>query len=207
MEEQPQRGETLERRRREALPRNPATNWYVIQIHPGYDDRDALKIREAIPDENLLKEVFSPSYAMLRRRHGEERLVMGRLLPGYLIAVTSRPHDLAQALRRVPLFTQLIKQGGEFAPLRQRERELIEASTSPGNRVIPPSQGYRPSPNDHVVITAGPLVGREGIIKKVETQKQRALLEFWFFGRTMTVPVGFNLVKQAEEAPAEANEQ
>ena len=50
--------------------------------------------------------------------------------------------------------------------------------------------------NDKIIINDGPMKNYEGIIKKIDRHKRKAVIEVEFFGRTMEVSVGVEIVSK-----------
>lgn len=97
-----------------------------------------------------------------------------------------------QTLRKIPDFTRLLTMGETFAPLEERDVEWIGTFTQKGRRTIPMSMGVMEG--DRVVVTEGPLVGREALIKRVNRHRSLAILELQICGRTVTIKVGLGIV-------------
>lgn len=165
--------------------------WYVIQVMKGREDAMAALIGRVVP-ASILHEVFSPRYATEIKVRGRWVPVQKTLLPGYLIAITNAPEDLDAMLRDMPEFARLLAQGNEFVPLAPAEMEVIGSFTSPGNRVVPMSIGVKDG--DRVVITGGPLVGHEAMVKEIWRRKSIAVLEVNMCGRTVTTRVGLGVL-------------
>lgn len=167
--------------------------WYVIQVMKGREDSMASLIGRVVP-KPLLQEVFSPKYATEIKVRGRWVPVQKTLLPGYLIAVTSDPEGLEAMLRDLPEFARLLAQGNEFVPLAPAEVEVIGGFTKPGDRVVPMSVGVKDG--DRVVITQGPLVGHEAMVKEIWRRKSIAILEIDMCGRTVTTRVGLGVLSK-----------
>ena len=125
--------------------------WYVIQVQTGREAQAIHAIERVCAeadllsdfDEPLLTECFTPYFRTQHKFHGTWQYVEKRLLPGYVIAVTMRPDELARSLRAVPAFARLLATGETFVPLRSDERVWIEEFTSKHDRTIPMSFAYR----------------------------------------------------------------
>ena len=180
-------------------PRTPG--WYVIQVQTGREEAMCQLIERTAADfdalsdidgYHLVEECFSPRFETERKYHGEFRRIQKPLLPGYVVAVTHDPATLARILYRVPDFTRLLTSGETFVPLRDDERAWIESSTHAGDRTVPMSFGYREG--DHLVVTEGPLKGREGMVTRINRAKSLAFLEFYVHGKKITTTVGLGIV-------------
>ena len=191
--------------------------WYVIQVPTGREqtlahaiervaaESDAAAEAAAEPDSEptapILTECFSPRFATQKKCRGEWRDVEQLLFPGYLIAVTARPEALKEALRRVPEFTRLLAVGETFVPLSDQDQAWIGAFTSEGARCVPMSAGEveRLADGDRIVVTQGPLAGKEALIQSVNRRKSLAYLQFEICGRTVTTKVGLAIVRKRDE--------
>lgn len=152
-------------------------------------------------DKPLLEECFVPRYRTARKRGRVWESCEDVLFPGYLIAATARVDDLAALLRRVPAFTQIIgKTDNAFIPLNPDEVAWIDAFTHQGHRVVEMSTGV--VEGERVTVIDGPLVGREGLIRKVNHRKKLAYLELSMFGRTIQTQVGLRVLRKRPEQKA-----
>ena len=175
-------------------------DWYVAQVQTGKEDRTCLAIERACEDcyvrgEPLVTECFSPTFVHRLKYSGEWRDVEKPLLPGYVVAVTSNPEELARRLNKVPSFTKLLTMAESFVPLREDERAWIDGFTKPGDRVVPISIGHRVG--DVVVVTEGPLKGREAMITQIIRKKCLAVLELHVGGKNVTTTVGLAVLPKA----------
>lgn len=167
--------------------------WYVVQVSTGREEAACLAIKQvAHPD--LLQECFVPRYRTMKNRGGEWLPCDEVLFPGYLIVVSDCVDRLDRVLRKTPAFAKLLNVDGAFVPLSREEVSWIDAFTQNGHRTIEMSTGY--IKGDRVVVTSGPLMGREGWIRKVNHRKKVAYLEIQMFGRTLNVEVGLRIVRK-----------
>lgn len=175
---------------------NYGTRWYVIQVATGKERVICGLIERAAP-EGSLEECFSPSFDTQIKVRGEWVPATKLLFPGYVIAVTSRISKLEAVLRQVPEFTRVLSVGETFVPLHEEDQAWICAFTKKGARTVPMSSGVMEG--DRVVVTSGPLVGREALIKSVNRHKSLAFLEFEICGRVVKTKVGLGIVRKRED--------
>lgn len=95
---------------------------------------------------------------------------------------------MQQYLLRMDDFARVLAQDGQFVPLAKEEVQLIDSFTHVGDRVVPMSEALKDG--DQVVVTAGPLLGHEGLIKTINRRKSTAYLELDLCGRRVTTRVG-----------------
>ena len=70
----------------------------------------------------------------------------------------------------------------------------IDAFTEKGHRTVGVSEGV--IEGDRIIVLKGPLVGREGWIRKINRRKRTAYLEIDMFGRTIQTKIGLGIVRK-----------
>lgn len=177
--------------------------WYAIQVRTGQEDAVCFLVAQTAKNIGALDafdELFAPKRQILKKLRGEIIEGVEQLLPGYIIAVC-RPAKLdllVTALRKSSRFARLIGQSGAtFVPLSDEEVSWICAFTQRGDRTVEISEGF--VEGGCVKIVSGPLVGKEGLIRKVNRRKGTASLELQILGRAVEVKVGLNLVKKVNK--------
>lgn len=173
--------------------------WYVVQVSAGQEDKTCALVELATQGctcdgRPVLEECFTPRYQVERKFHGVWKTLQLSLFPGYVIAVTRNVGALNERLRAVPSFTRILGSETSFVPLDSTETAFINAFTTEKHRVIQLSRAVTVSEGDRVVVTEGPLVGREGWITKINRRKSTARIETNMFGRTLSVEVGLAVV-------------
>lgn len=171
--------------------------WYAVQVVAGKEEATC-KLIERLVSPEVLQEVFTPRFETQKKVRGEWIMCTNVLFPGYVIAVTNKVDQLRRALHAVPEFTHVLAMGETYLPLDRRERALICAFTRPGDRTVEMSMGVKEG--DRVVVTSGPLVGREAMIASINRRKSLAFIDIEMFGRTMRTKVGLGIVATRESA-------
>lgn len=161
--------------------------WYVIQVINGREDVMRERIERMVP-VGAMQELFYPQFQTEIKVHGEWVNTTKPLFPGYLICDTADPRTVQQYLLRMDDFARVLSQDGQFVPLAKEEVQLIGSFTHRGDRVVPMSEALKDG--DQVVVTAGPLLGHEGLIKTINRRKSTAYLELDLCGRRVTTRVG-----------------
>ncbi|MDO4404130.1 MAG: transcription termination/antitermination NusG family protein, partial [Atopobiaceae bacterium] len=157
------------------------SGWYVAQVQTGREQAMCTVIERACQGATthdgspLLEECFSPTYIHRLKYNGEWCDVEKRLLPGYVVVVTSSPVSLFHRLKRIREFARLLTMAETFVPLNEAERAWMDENTTTDNRVIPISFGYRKG--DALVVVDGPLKNHEGMITRVVRKKCLAIVE------------------------------
>ncbi|HJG31756.1 MAG TPA: hypothetical protein K8U80_10245 [Collinsella ihuae] len=167
--------------------------WYVIQVINGREELMAGLISRVVSSD-VCQECFSPKFATEMKVRGRWVPCERNLLPGYLIAITDQPKELQRCLSALDEFARVLTQGGAFAPLAKEETSFIDTYTKPHDRVVPMSLGIKEG--DRVVVTQGPLVGHEGLIREINRRKSVAYLEFNLCGRRVSTRVGLGVLSK-----------
>lgn len=167
--------------------------WYVVQTVAGREFA-VCRLIESLVEDDVLQECFVPKYEVQKQFRGQWRTCTATLFPGYLIVVTDRVDELESQLRRVPAFARVLSNDGGFVPLERDEVAWIDAFTEKGHRTVGVSEGV--IEGDRIIVLKGPLVGREGWIRKINRRKRTAYLEIDMFGRTIQTKIGLGIVRK-----------
>lgn len=166
---------------------------YVLQV-PGGQERRAEELVQRLP-KGVISSCFIPVREVKKRRGGEWKTERELLFPGYLFVETSEPELASERLRELPLFMRVLADvGGEFLPLGDDETSWIRSLTTERSHVVEMSEGV--IEGDRVIVTQGPLKGREAQITKVDRHKRLAWLDMRMFGRTKSIKVGLEIVSK-----------
>lgn len=171
--------------------------WYVIQVINGREDVMRERIECMVP-AGTMQELFYPQFQTEIKVHGEWVNTTKPLFPGYLICDTADPRTVQQYLLRMDDFARVLAQDGQFVPLAKEEAQIISSFTHRGDRVVPMSEALKDG--DQVVVTAGPLLGHEGLIKTINRRKSTAYLELDLCGRRVTTRVGLAVLSNEQRA-------
>ncbi len=166
--------------------------WYVIQVRTGLEENVRLLCMRKISTD-VLKEIFIIYYEEKKHISGEWKMQRKILFPGYVFLVSEEPKNLYKALKKVPSHTKLLGTGNEIVPLKEEEVNFLKALCEE-KQVVPMSEGV--IENSKVIVKSGPLVGREGYIRRIDRHKRKAYLEVTLFGRIQKVQVGLEIISK-----------
>lgn len=128
-----------------------------------------------------------------------EETISGRMAyPGKnplsrVFLIAENPEKLVNGLRKVIGLTKLIGTGDEIVPLVQEEIDLL-MKIGTDKQLVEMSSGI--IENDRVQILAGPLMGMEGNICRIDRHKRMAYMEIEMFGRTVEMKVGLEIIRK-----------
>lgn len=167
--------------------------WYVMQVHTGNEESIRIQCEEHI-NSPVLESCFIPHYEEKRKINGTWKVLERKLFPGYVFLVTDQIENLFFFLKKINGLTKLIGTGDEVIPLKEDEVDFI-LRFGGEDHLVGMSEGV--IEGEKVIVTSGPLVGQEGLIKKIDRHKRKAWLELEMFGRMQKVEVGLEITRKS----------
>ena len=167
--------------------------WYAIQVVTGTEKQTAAMCR-AIVDERILQGIFSPEIEIMKKYQGSWHKEKCLMFPGYLFVITEQPEELYLEFARVPKLTKILGTGKEIVELADREAAFLQRILNP-EHVAELSVGF--VEGDRLTIQSGPMKGLEGLVKRIDRHKRKAVLAVEMFGRTVEVEMGVEVVRKS----------
>ena len=121
-----------------------------------------------------------------------------KLFPGYLFMDldATQVEPVREVLRSATEHAKVLKTGDELYPIHVQEEQLLRRLTEDTTNVAV-SVGV--IEGDKIIVREGPLVGMEGMIKRIDRHKRMAVLEVELFNRISEVKVGLEIVEKVEK--------
>ena len=165
--------------------------WYVMQVQPRHEYEIARWCSEFVakPEE----EIFVIQGTRFFQHSGVWERRLSIAFHGYVFADTEEIADFKQRLKKIPAMTKLLGTGSEVVPVNEEEKELL-LRLGGEDHVIELSKGYRK--NDRLVVTEGPMMGLEGLVKWTDRHKRIACLEIMIMGQPTEVRLGVEILRQ-----------
>ena len=121
------------------------------------------------------------------------------MFPGYVFIETEKPRDIQQMLFVMEGYGRLLGQKGghitNFIPLQPHEEALMYAYMGKESHTVEISQ-IRVLEGKKIQIVDGPLLGQEGLIKKINLHKRIAEVEITLFNQVHTVYLGIEIIRE-----------
>lgn len=182
------------------------SDWFVLQTLVGREQSVCERLQRHFLSE---EEVARPRRRLKIRRAGEYLDTEKTLFPGYLFfrggsndakLFEERIRLLAAARRDLPGMVKVLGRGTQPVPIFMHEANLIWAMMD-AQELIDYSQAC--FVGAQVKVIGGPLLGREGIIRKVNRRKGRATVEMRLFGSVNFTDLGVEYLEvQPGDRPA-----
>lgn len=166
--------------------------WYAIQTTTGQENQ-TIAVCKALIEETLLQGIFYPKTEMMKRYEGAWHKEMRPMFPGYIFAVTDQPNELYTEFLRVPKLTKLLGTDNVPVALSEAEVTLLRKVTNQ-EHIAEMSVGV--IEGDRLIVKDGPLVGIEGLVKRINRHKRMAVVEVKMFGRMIEMALGLEVVEK-----------
>lgn len=164
--------------------------WYVIQVITG-DEKNTVDMCRVIVQDSAEHEFFIPEVDRKKRLKGKWYNIRKPMFPGYVFISTESIDELYEKLKNVPKLTKVLGTDHTVTPISQSEEKLIRRLTNK-QHVAEVSVGY--IEGDRLIISEGPMVGMEAMVKKIDRHKRIAVLSVTMFGNSTDVTMGLEVL-------------
>ncbi|MDP3306603.1 MAG: antiterminator LoaP [Erysipelotrichaceae bacterium] len=168
-------------------------NWHILFVRGGQEEKILTKVNDAN------HEAFIPKVTKVFKRKNELRKEDVPLFKNYVF-VKSQSNTrefqeyIQHEIQHMTGFIRLLKHDNEGTEsLYPHEKEFLMKFANK-DHVINQSQGF--IEGDKIVITEGPLIGHESLIKKIDRHKRIAQLDIEMFGDKRTITVGLEIISK-----------
>ena len=169
--------------------------WYAVQVETGKEDIIKDYCVNLISKETY-KDIFILRFNRAKKYYGKWHKESKVMFPGYMFIDSDTPTDVYEELRKVPELTRVLgRDVDEFVPI-EKNKEILFSSMVNDNHEIDISHGL--IEGDRIIITDGPLEGKEAMICKINRHKRTAVLDVEMFGSNVGVTVGLEIVEKRQ---------
>ncbi|MGH4118101.1 antiterminator LoaP [Clostridium sp.] len=161
--------------------------WYVLFVSTNQEEKVKKILQKEIGNEY---EFIVPTRELRERKNGKWQMVKRKLFPGYVLIKGIMDIDIYYKLKKVPGIIKLLSSEGEILTVDESELRVLKILIDGDNIGI--STLYKV--NDSIKIVAGPLMGLEGQIIKVDSRKGRAKVSLSFMNEERIVELGIEVV-------------
>ncbi len=180
----------------------PMREWYVLHVMTGKETdtkavikRDIPDITATVPEEEIV--TMAPQRRLMERKNGKWKIVIKNVFPGYVFIRAEMSAELYYKLTGIPSVIRILGANGPH-PVPPDEMQTILWLTNDGD-VLDISE-VTMTEGSKIKVIAGPLVGLEGNIVKIDARRHRAKVQLVLMGEQRIVELGINLLK-SEGAP------
>jgi len=172
--------------------------WYVVQAYSGYEAKVKGMLEERIVREGLeskFGEVLVPTEEIVEMRAGQQRRSERKFFPGYVLVEMDMDDESWHLVKNTPRVMGFI--GGTAdrpAPISESEANEIlqrveDSSDKPKPKVLF-------EPGEVIRVNDGPFADFNGVVEKVDYEKNRVRVSVLIFGRSTPVDLEFSQVEK-----------
>jgi len=172
--------------------------WYVVQAYSGYEAKVKGMLEERIVREGLedkFGKVLVPTEEIVEMRAGQQRRSERKFFPGYVLVEMDVDDESWHLVKNTPRVMGFI--GGTAdrpAPITEREANEIlqrveDSSDKPKPKVLF-------EPGEVIRVCDGPFADFNGVVEKVDYEKNRVRVSVLIFGRSTPVDLEFSQVEK-----------
>ena len=172
--------------------------WYVVQAYSGYEAKVKGMLEERIVREGLeskFGKVLVPTEEIVEMRAGQQRRSERKFFPGYVLVEMEMDDESWHLVKNTPRVMGFI--GGTAdrpAPISENEAneilQRVEDSTDkPKHKVLF-------EPGEVIRVNDGPFSDFNGVVEKVDYEKNRVRVSVLIFGRSTPVDLEFSQVEK-----------
>lgn len=171
-------------------------SWYVIFVETGYEEAFCYYIDKIT--KNLYEEIqynfLVPKRKIYERKKGIRQEVIRTMFPGYVLINTNHIVDFFMQVKNSPHVIRFLTQENYFLEVKEEEIEKILSLVN-SYGLIELSKAF--IKDDKVVIIEGPLLGMEGIIKKIDKRKGRVKVDISINENNLLIDLGIEFINKA----------
>jgi transcriptional antiterminator NusG len=172
--------------------------WYVVQAYSGYEAKVKGMLEERIVREGLeskFGKVLVPTEEIVEMRAGQQRRSERKFFPGYVLVEMEMEDESWHLVKNTPRVMGFI--GGTAdrpAPITEKEANEIlqrveDSSDKPKPKVLF-------EPGEVIRVNDGPFADFNGVVEKVDYEKNRVRVSVLIFGRSTPVDLEFSQVEK-----------
>lgn len=171
--------------------------WYILFVKTGCESK-ILKILSKNLNTNTIK-IFIPKRTIIFRRNGFEIIHEANCFPGYIFFECDLREkefliNILPVIRTIDNIYKFIGYGDGYNIAIQENEKIMLKKLLGKTLCIDYSVGI--IENNKVRIKSGPLMGMEGLIKKINRHKREAEIEMDILGSIRRVTVALEIVSK-----------
>lgn len=166
-------------------------NWYVVHTYSGYENKVKANIEKTIENRHLgddILEVRVPMEDVVEVKNGSRKTVQKKMFPGYVLINMVMNDDTWYVVRNTRGVTGFVGPGSKPVPLTEMEMRPLGIKTE--NITVDFGEG------DTISVIAGAWKDTEGVVQRMDYNKQTATITVELFGRETPVEISFAEIKK-----------
>jgi transcription termination/antitermination protein NusG len=165
--------------------------WYSIFVDTGKEDEVKHWLEYSFEKYDL--ESLVPKRKLIEKKNGVRSRVLKPLLPGYVLIRTEMDFEKYHKIVKLPHVTKILRVSNYYTEIPEEEIDCILCLIDEKG-IIDFSKIFVDGEN--VIVIDGPLLGKEGIIVRINKRQNRAKIKLDFMGKIKFFDVGIEILKK-----------
>lgn len=166
--------------------------WYVLHTYSGYEDLVKANLTQMVENNHLEDEIFDIKILTeetVEERNGKKKVVVTKIMPCYVYIKLRYSSQIWYLVTNTRGVTGFVGPQGRALPLTDEEVKRLRLET-----VV---TDFTHKVGDYVRVISGPFEGQVGMIKSIDTAKQKVCLVLSMFGRETDIDMDFIQIESA----------
>ncbi len=173
---------------------------YVIHTTSGKEEELIENIKKKHYYARDIDDVFVVKRILKKKFNGEWKEIIERLFPGYVFIETNNPKAMHTMLNEIEGYSKLVGFKDDdiihYIPLSEIEEDFIKGLAGKNDDHTLEISEVEVLEGKKIRAISGPLLGQEGIVKRVDLHKRIAEVEIIFLNQPVTVYFGIDIIKR-----------
>jgi len=181
-----------------AEQKKPDARWYVVYVHSGCEKVVVTRLEEKIRKlkaEDKFEEILIPSQEAVELKHGKKVKVEKKVFPGYVLIRMVMNNETWHMVRDIPLVSGFLGSHSKPTPISEKEADILirRLENTEENSFV---ADITYESGEQVKVTEGPFASFNGVIERVDAEKQRVSVAVSIFGRPTQVELSYSQVEK-----------
>jgi len=179
----------------EAIGRHPDKKWYIVQTASKSENAakrnilELLKVRQA---EDYVGMILVPERKVVEMKNGEKKISVKRNYPSYIFVLAEMNEDVMVSIREASKVLSFVEGNADKFPNPMKTKDINDVLNQLDlDDEVAPSHKVEFTESEQVTIVGGPFDGFNGVVKRVNYEKEEVEVGVVIFGRETPVIIGF----------------
>lgn len=177
------------------MSENNNAKWYILHTYSGYESLVKKSIEQMIENgslQDVILDIKIPTETLIEDKNGKKKAYESKVMPCYVFVKLVYSNQLWFMLTNTRGVTGFVGPNGKAWPLDEEEvkRLRLEDRVTNFDMVV----------GDDIRVVSGPFDGLVGVIKEIDTARQKAQVLLNMFGRETSVDMDFIQLEKINNA-------
>ena len=171
--------------------------WYVVYVHSGCEKAVVSRLEEKIKKykmQDSFEEILIPTQEVTEVKQGKKVKVEKKFFPGYVLIRMVMNDDTWHLVRDIPLVSGFFGSRTKPSPVSEKDADVLLHRLENNDESL--STGISFEVGEQVKVCDGPFASFNGVVEKVDEEKQRVKVSVSIFGRPTQVDLEFVQVEK-----------